>query len=92
MQKTKFLIALFLILIVSIQAVQAYDGDQNISQNYSQKVAAANTTVTVFYSSHCISCDRVIPFIENLTESYPEIEVNYLSRNNQPAFIGDGIL
>ncbi|WP_421909991.1 hypothetical protein [Methanolacinia petrolearia] len=86
MLKTKYNIALFLILILFTQAVYALDGDANFSYDHTgvsqedqirQLISTANTTVTVFYSSHCSSCSRVIPFIENLSESYPEIEVQY---------------
>ena len=85
MLKTKYTIALFLILILFNQAVSALDGDANFSHDHTggsqedqfrQLISAVNTTVTVFYSSHCSSCSRVIPFIENISESYPEIEVH----------------
>ena len=82
MMRTKYTIIFILILIVSIQAVQANDRSTNISHNYSQNIAAANTTVNVFYSSHCSSCSRVMPLIENLSESYPEIEVRYYDLYN----------
>ena len=85
MLKTKYAIALFLILILFTQSVYASDGEANFSHDHTggsqedqfrQLISAVNTTVTVFYSSHCSSCSRVIPFIENISESYPEIEVH----------------
>ncbi|WP_048152789.1 cytochrome c biogenesis CcdA family protein [Methanolacinia paynteri] len=86
MLKTKYTIALFLILILFTQAVYAWEGETNFSyvhtgvsqeDQFRQLISTANTTATVFYSSHCSSCNRVIPFIENLSESYPGIEVHY---------------
>ena len=74
------------ILILLISPVYAIEENNSLSGNISQEVSqedqfmqlisTANTTVTVFYSSHCSSCSRVIPFIENISESYPEIEVH----------------
>ncbi|MBP2134058.1 cytochrome c biogenesis protein CcdA [Methanomicrobium sp. W14] len=42
----------------------------------------ANTTVTVFYSSRCSSCVRVLPGLENLSDRYPEIKVRYYDLYN----------
>ncbi|MBP2134051.1 cytochrome c biogenesis protein CcdA [Methanomicrobium sp. W14] len=45
-------------------------------------ISDANTSVTIFYSSRCSSCVRVLPGLENLSDRYPEIKVRYYDLYN----------
>jgi len=76
-----------LVLLLLIPAVHASAGGTDVSQDSSptisheefvqQKLSTANTTVNVFYSRYCSTCHKALPFIEDVSRQYPEVEVHY---------------
>jgi thiol-disulfide isomerase/thioredoxin len=87
-------ILLLLLLVHPVYAddvfTNAVDAANPSGEDIVQAFSYANTTVHVFYSTHCGACHKVLPVIEETALNHPDISVIYydmdLSDENLTAF------
>jgi len=74
------ILAALLILFTVILPVAGYD-DQgtDFEEKLNVLLEESNNSITVFYSSSCSACKKVVPEVEELAKEYPELSFNYFN-------------
>lgn len=75
----KIFIAVFAVIAVAAAAF-VFISSQGTAQAASSPAATAfdESTVYFFYGAECSHCQKVEPFIDNLTKKYPDVDIRRL--------------
>jgi len=72
MDKTIKIVAAVLAIVVVVSMAVLFSGTP------AQKGASGATTLYFFYGEECPHCHNVMPFINNMTKKYPDVDIRLL--------------